>query len=188
MLGIEFAEQEHLYAGSGLLLVAVKPGREHLGVVEHHHITLIKEVYYFLEYMMADFTGFGINHHQTAFVSVFRRIKSYAFLREFEFELRQFHNYCILSPHTCGRFSLLISFREFQRTGFYHFYSLVERETFFDGNVADTGTAQGGQMRSRTESDADVPRQRPDIRTLAANHPQSKPVSLKIQQLNPAYL
>ena len=39
---VEFAQQEHLDACSGLLLIAIESGREHLGVVEDEDIVFIE--------------------------------------------------------------------------------------------------------------------------------------------------
>ena len=93
-VGIQLAQQKHLNLGIGLLLRAIKTGREHLGVVEDKRVVLIEIVdditeveidriaFLILEFLAIlvltshlDTTTLTVNDHQTALVTVESRFK-----------------------------------------------------------------------------------------------------------------
>ena len=111
---VEFAQQEHLYLGVGLLLRAVETGGEHLGVVEDEGIALVEVVHQVAE--CQELVGIvavsifpehlyrltlAVNHHQSRLVTTenalfrtvlilkgaVRRIKGYLLFGQLESEL-----------------------------------------------------------------------------------------------------
>lgn len=74
-----------------LLLIAVKAGRKHLSIIEHHHISLVEEIDDFFEYMMAYLPCAGIEHHQATLVARISRILGNQIIGQFEFKLRELH-------------------------------------------------------------------------------------------------
>ena len=88
VFGVELAEEKHLDARAGLLLVAVEEGGEDFGVVENHHIALVEEVDDFFENMMGDFARGAVDHHHACHVAVLERMLGNEFGRQVEFELR----------------------------------------------------------------------------------------------------
>ena len=91
-VAVEFAQQEHFDARTGLLFVAIKTRRKHLRVVEHKDVVLIEVFEEILEHAVFDFARFAVEHHHAAFIAMGGGILGNLFLRELVFELREFHN------------------------------------------------------------------------------------------------
>jgi len=96
MLGIKLTQQEHLDFGVRAFLVAIKLGRKHFGVVEHHYVAVAKVIYNLLENAMFDFAAFAMKHHQARLVALGQRILCDEFLGQVEVKLTQFHCFFIL--------------------------------------------------------------------------------------------
>ena len=85
---IQLPQQEHFDTCTRLFLVAIKAGWEHLSIIEDKHILvveIVKDVFKVLA--MLDIPAFLVQHHQTGFVTMARRILGNLFFRQFEFEL-----------------------------------------------------------------------------------------------------
>ena len=68
LLPVEFAEQEHHYVGTCLLLLSQELGRKHFGIVEHDAVALAEVVYEVLELAVLDFAAVLVEDHQFALV------------------------------------------------------------------------------------------------------------------------
>ena len=87
-LGVQFANQKHLDAGAGFLLLAVEQGGEHSGVVGHHHVAGVDIVDEFFEDMVLDLAGFTVDHHHAGLVAVADGLLGDKFFGQVESELR----------------------------------------------------------------------------------------------------
>ena len=67
---VQFTLQEHGDFGTGLLLLAIQQGREHLGVVGHHHIALVQVVKQVFEQTVLDGLGVAVQHHEACLVAL----------------------------------------------------------------------------------------------------------------------
>ena len=105
-LFVEFTKQEHFYLGVGSLLCAVEAGGKHLGVVEDEGVALVEIVEHIAEIQILlvtlrvserlailvglehlDGLRLFVQHHQSAFVAMERRVQSDQFVAKLEFEL-----------------------------------------------------------------------------------------------------
>ena len=86
-IGIEFSQQEHLDASTRLFLVAIKSGRENLGVVEQHEVLLIKIINEILEHLVFDVATLLVEYHHPALVAMLTWLQGKALFGELEFEL-----------------------------------------------------------------------------------------------------
>ena len=84
---VQFAQQEHLDACSGLLLVSVKTGRKDLCIIKNEYIFLIKIVEHILENLVLNITSLFVYNHQFALIAMIRRTQSNPFLWKFKLEL-----------------------------------------------------------------------------------------------------
>ena len=95
MVLVEFAQQEHLYLGVGLLLRAVETGGEHLGVVEDEGVALVEVVHEVAEHqelvgvvtvsillVHIDGLALAVNHHQARLVAAVNTLLSAVFILE----------------------------------------------------------------------------------------------------------
>ena len=70
MLLVELTQQEHLNVSSGLFLVAVELGREHLCVVEDEGVLVVEVVDDVLEDAVLNFTSLAVQHHEPCLVAI----------------------------------------------------------------------------------------------------------------------
>ena len=87
LLPVQFTKQEHHDVGSGLLLLAVKPGGEDFRVVEHEGVAFAEILDDVLEKSVLDLAGVLMDYHEFAFVAPSRWLLGHTLLREDELEL-----------------------------------------------------------------------------------------------------
>ena len=69
VVGVQFTQQEHLDACTGLLLVAKELGGEHLGIVEHEQVVRAEVFKNFLEDLVLDLVAALVQYHQSGLVT-----------------------------------------------------------------------------------------------------------------------
>ena len=71
LLPVQFPEKEDLDVGAGLLLLAQKPGRKYLRVIEDERVALSEVIHYILENPVLYFSRVLVQYHHPALVAPF---------------------------------------------------------------------------------------------------------------------